>query len=250
MYQLGYFKTLRNLKQDKSYQGVNLLYMNQAIESIQTNSSTYVQNIIQCINERFNMIENEGLGTLLNNSSIVINNRAWVLSFDSDVRSTLDKQVQAISEIVQRIKIPLINAGGSDQFMSYVNEYMDFVKYADKYMKVLELEPFQLWKSLFKHPKSKTAWRNVSLLIEALLIIPLTNSQVERFFSFMGNVKTDWRSSLGGESLEALLRIMVEGPDLKTWANSRLNDAVDLWYNEKNRRINQSFRGKYNTRSA
>ena len=54
--------------------------------------------------------------------------------------------------------------------------------------------------------------------MESLLILPSTNSQLEQFFSFMGNIKTDGRCGLKEETVEALARITIEGPDLKEWA--------------------------------
>ena len=47
------------------------------------------------------------------------------------------------------------------------------------------------------------------------LICPVTNSKLERLFSLMNRVKTDWRSSLSRDRLDVLLRISEDGPSLE-----------------------------------
>ena len=61
----------------------------------------------------------------------------------------------------------------------------------------------------------------------------------------MGNIKSDWRSGLKEDTLEALARITVESPSLKEWANTRLQQAINTWYQSKIRRIEQSKRKFY-----
>ena len=50
----------------------------------------------------------------------------------------------------------------------------------------------------------------------------------------MGNIKTDWRCGLKEETVEALARITIEGPDLKEWAAVRASNAIEHWYKQKN----------------
>ena len=56
------------------------------------------------------------------------------------------------------------------------------------------------------------------------------NAKLERMFSRMNRVKTDYRNRLGRERLDSCLRIVEEGPTLQ---NFNPNKAIDLWYNEK-----------------
>ena len=65
---------------------------------------------------------------------------------------------------------------------------------------------------------------------------------LERFFSLTGNIKTDWRCGLKEESVEVLARITIDGPNLKEWAAVRASNAIEHWYKQKNRRIEQSKR--------
>ena len=85
-----------------------------------------------------------------------------------------------------------------------------------------------VWNLMLQNPKCKTILKNISLIIELLLIIPLSNADLERFFSHMGIVINDWGSLLKEDTLEALLRIKVIGPPIKDWNNTHLDEAITL----------------------
>ena len=63
---------------------------------------------------------------------------------------------------------------------------------------------------------------------------PCSNASLKRFFSQMRIVKTDWRNGF-----ESVFRTTIYC--LK---------AVELWYNDKNYRLNQKPRRKYTKRKA
>ena len=66
----------------------------------------------------------------------------------------------------------------------------------------------------------------------------------------MGNIKTDWRYGLKEETVEALARITIEGPDLKEWAAVWGSNAIDHLYKQKKRRTEQSKRKPYEKRQS
>ena len=68
------------------------------------------------------------------------------------------------------------------------------------------------------------------------------NATLERFFSHMGVVKTDWQNRLNEQSLENNLRIHVAGPDLTKFSETYVAKAVAAWYNDKPRRMHQKKR--------
>ena len=47
------------------------------------------------------------------------------------------------------------------------------------------------------------------------MVFPISNAKVERGFSAMRRIKTDWRSSLGEDTLDSLMRISIDGPSLE-----------------------------------
>ena len=87
-------------------------------------------------------------------------------------------------------------------------------------------------------------------VLKSLLFLPLTNSQLEWFISFMGNVKKDWRWGLKEETVEVLARITIEGPDLKDWTAVWASNAIEHWYKQNNCRTEQSKRKPYEKRQS
>ena len=121
--------------------------------------------------------------------------------------------------------------------------YITSLKHAITLTNPSSISPQEMWKKIFLLKlKSLTTWRNLTVLIESLLILPLPNSQLERLFSFMGNIKTNWRYGSKEGTVEAMARITIEGPNLKEWAAVRASNAIEHWYTQKNRRIEQSKR--------
>ena len=70
---------------------------------------------------------------------------------------------------------------------------------------------------------------NVLHIIEFLLITPFTNAKLERIFSRLNRVKTDYCNRLGQEQLKHLLRI---GEVLEI-EEFDANVFMGFWYNGK-----------------
>ena len=70
----------------------------------------------------------------------------------------------------------------------------------------------ELWSTLLTKLKSK--YLNLATLVELLLVFPVSNTTVERGFSAMKHMKSDWRNCLNEETLDNLMRISIEGPPL------------------------------------
>ena len=75
-----------------------------------------------------------------------------------------------------------------------------------------------------------------------LLITPFTNAKLERMFSTMNRVKTDFRNKLSRERLEMCLRISEEGEKIEDFDP---NESIKVWYNQKVRRISVAKPHKY-----
>ena len=73
------------------------------------------------------------------------------------------------------------------------------------------LNHLDLRKRLFLNESVKTDCADVLQSIEILLITPFTNTKLERMFSRMNWVKTDFRNRFSIERLENCLRISEEG---------------------------------------
>ena len=118
-------------------------------------------------------------------------------------------------------------------------EFLQLIEHAKKCHPLSKLRPLDIWKILYTSMKSSGWFDNIFLIVELRLVAPYANAQVERFFNYMKIVKTDWRSSLSAKSLEHLLRIRVEGPDLATFAANFCTDAVSMCWSDRQRRLVQ-----------
>lgn len=49
-------------------------------------------------------------------------------------------------------------------------------------------------------------------LVEVVLVLPVATAKVERAFSLMGRIKSDWRVNLNTETVDDLMMISLKGP--------------------------------------
>ena len=57
----------------------------------------------------------------------------------------------------------------------------------------------------------------VLILVELLFAIPISNAKVERLFSLMNRVKPETRATLSESTLNNLVTIWAEGPELQDY---------------------------------
>ena len=129
------------------------------------------------------------------------------------------------------------------------DEYISLAMYAMKNYNHLICAPLKMWQ-LLNPSKNERGWNNIFLIAELCFCAPCLNASLERFLSQMRIVKTDWRNSLPECNLTSLLRIKVSGPTLKVFVDKYCAKAVNNWYHDKDRRINQKPRKKYRKRKA
>ena len=94
-----------------------------------------------------------------------------------------------------------------------------------------------VWKKIFTNADVKRDCRNALDIIEILLVTPFSNAKLERMFSRMARVKSDWRNRLGRDRLDALLRIGEEGPPCEDFDP---NPSIDKWFEASVRRLTSS----------
>ena len=106
------------------------------------------------------------------------------------------------------------------------------------------MPPIQIWKLLFCNNETKNL-RNILLIAKICLCAPHSNASIKRFFSQMSVVKTDWQNKLNEKNLSSLLYIKTEGPTLQDFHDNFCASAVNLWFNDKENRLNKGKRKKY-----
>ena len=101
----------------------------------------------------------------------------------------------------------------------------------------------ELWSRIFLTRKDQH--KNILHLLEIIQVIPLATAKVERAFSLMGRVKSDWRSSLATNTLDDLMIISLEGPPEEVFDPQ---SSINTWYGsgKQSRRLHVQPYGKRN----
>ena len=94
-----------------------------------------------------------------------------------------------------------------------------------------------IWKRVFTNSELESECKNLLHIFEILFVMPFTNAKLERMFSRMLRMKSDWRNQLAGDHLNSLLRINEEGESLKMF---NPEPTINLWFNDKVRRLTAS----------
>ena len=96
----------------------------------------------------------------------------------------------------------------------------------------------ETWKQIFDVDNNfVNNYPNISLLVEIALIVPLSNTIVERIFSHQNLIKTKLRNKLCTENLNRHLMILINSPDIEDFDFEK---AYDHWINLKVRRMENS----------
>ena len=89
-----------------------------------------------------------------------------------------------------------------------------------------------VWKKISTNADVKHKCRNGLDIIEILLVTPFSNAKLERMFSRMAYVKSDWHNRLDG-----LLRI---GEEVLSSEDFDPNPSIDKWFEASIRRLTSS----------
>ena len=81
------------------------------------------------------------------------------------------------------------------------------------------------------NPTSSRVFPTVSAMANICRVVPIHTSDVERTFSQLKLVKTRILNRIKKKTLDSLLRIILEGPDLKDFS---FEEAFEIWANKKN----------------
>ena len=148
-------------------------------------------------------------------------------------------QLDGLRRLISHFTIPLESAG--IDCSKIPEEFEHVLLYAIEFVSLFTLEYRSVWWRLFNSPFS-SEWSNALGLMELLLSLPASNGKVERSFSQMNVIKTSKRSLLSNDTLDDLLLLTVDGVPL---ADFNPDAAIDIWWNDKQRRPNQKKRNPY-----
>ena len=99
-----------------------------------------------------------------------------------------------------------------------------------------QLRMLPMWQRIFAEYSER--FPNILMLVEIMLVLPLATACCERGFSTLKRIKSDWRSRLETETLDNLMRISIDGPDLESYNAAR---ALQHWWDKGERQRRPNF---------
>lgn len=209
------FKKEIKIKQGHKYYFENELTCLEAEKVILTKQHDLIGKLINCMEERFgDLTENE----VLKCASI----------FDPANWNDSDKYgFDEVNYLVNHFKEVLQTNNCITENIQ--KQWQDLKYYVRKYHPTSSF--LNLWEKIFTFRGEE--YKDFLHLAEIILVLPFSTSIIERMFSVMKRVKSDWRTSLNEDTLCALLRINAEGPALTNFEADR---AVKKWFAACDRR--------------
>ncbi|XP_077975585.1 zinc finger protein 862-like [Styela clava] len=169
------------------------------IQRSQTTRSQCIRNLRDCLDERFTEIEEQ---------ENILSKLSWlnpeILMSDGGINASVPEYGnQDLSQVFEYFKVPL-HAAGCEKG-ACLKEWDD-LKYDVQGNEVYkDLSTTDFWHKL--HQRKKEAYKNLLIVVELVLCLPFSNAVVERGFSCLRRILTDWRSHLGHNMIKDLLLI-------------------------------------------
>ena len=227
----------------KVYQGATLLHYNdETFSRCSKQVLEDLQNLSESIKHRLAWSDTKLLRSIL----AFLDTRTWTTPrIPTDSVADDKAEIREAMEYIVTIFREPLEAKDACIF-SLQDELDEIVDFYRKYLENQAEDYRKVWYKLFTAHGARK-WPNVILVSELLFSLPFTNSRVERAFSTMKIVKTNRRTSLLSSTLDDLMEISVEGPELE---NFSADHAVQLWWSDRTRRPNQAPRKQYRKRTS
>ena len=120
-------------------------------------------------------------------------------------------------------------------FEKYKKEYTEFATFVSEHVTLKTCNKLcDLAEGVLSSSTISELFPNMSKLMLHALVLPVATTDCERAFSTMKRVKTDLRNRLQTKTLDQLLKICIEVPDM---ANFNFEEVVEQWTKQKNRRL-------------
>ena len=208
------------------YQGISLTGFNVANNDVPNKYAETITQIVSSMEKRFQDLQASRVFTHIIS---ILDIQLWPKESDGDI-SFGDG---AVSDLLNLFK-NLLDKNGCDVDKA-VTEWDTLKTFVQPLVSSnKEITYLEVWKRVLTNDSIKAECENILHLIEILLIIPFTNVKVERMFSRMNRIKSDWRNRLNQDTLDDLLRISEDGPTLDDF---NPDVAIDKWFTKKVRRL-------------
>ena len=192
------------------FQAVSIKSLAVGLKSFEANNQLIVDKLSHSISLRFSDVlvdaNSESSSSLLS-SLKVLNVAIWPKPVETDMTDLIAFGVDEIQLVLNHFAVVLQRKG--IEASQVLAEWLQLKLYISRNLQHLKDEI--LWSTM---TTSGHAFTNVMKVLNILRIFPVSNAIIERCFSTMSVVKTDWRNRLGDKVVEHLVRIKKEGPSV------------------------------------
>ena len=211
------------------FQSIGITNLKQGLSSLEKSSLAITSKLSDCISQRFHDVlshSESGSPNPVIAAVKILDIKAWPQN-RSELHTFGESELSLVTAHFEKV------LAGKVDCAEVSGEWLCLKLYVADNLQHLQSE--ECWSVLSKS-KGK-AFTNVMTIINMLRIFPVSNAIVERCFSTMTKVKTDWRNRLGEKEVEHLIRIKKEGPVPGTSGGKLLiESAVDRFFQSKIRR--------------
>ena len=223
------------------YQNVTLPSFNAAKESAKHTKTMLLGRIKEAMETRLEVAENKHV--LM--AATVLNCEGWERRNENG-EEDLEFADDCVAELYDHFKEPLSKAGLNGSLGDLLDQWHHLLDYTKRYLEPSKTPYLRVWRRIFDSGRSNE-WSMVLILVELLFAIPISNAKVERLFSLMNRVKRETRATLSEGTLNNLVIIRAEGPELQDYDPT---PAIESWLSSAHRRPNQKTRKKYKSQGA
>lgn len=201
------------------FKGVPLSNVEVGLRTIEEKVKEYAESLKQCIQHRFHDLQTNDIfkGLKLLDPSTWPKDREALIEFGKEELSLVQSHFHALFKL-HNVKTEAFESEFTEMKLFWLSN-------------LSHLHRADFWSAVYDI--MRTQYPNLLHVYIILKLLPVSNAKVERAFSFMRRVKTDWRNGLSENTLNHLLRIDIDGPDIDDFDPSA---AVHIFYSDKVRR--------------
>ena len=233
---------LHSIKQLKTVDGVNLKGLPTFLEQL-ANAGVDIKKPANLGEHYFsNSIRNPYLDNVIRNIENRFDDRSVMAAFDIYNPEKLpplsiNPDVDELSSFTEYGNDHVTNL--AEQFQGVVGDSLEVVEEWSSFKQYLKdncshLKQMDIISKLCTSSTLMAVYPNISTLAKICRVVPIHTADVERTFSQLKLVKTRTRNRMNERTLDSLLRVAIEGPDV---SNFPVVEAVKLWAKKKNRRL-------------
>ena len=222
---------VRNEEGEVGYQSIQLKNFDASQVSLESSFADIVAKVSSSVEKRFSDIKSN---PLYNSLVTLLDVNSWPT--DHNLADFGDNLIFDLMEFWKT----LLETNGC--VTENIPTQWDELKNAMKPLITGRVHYMEAWSRVFTNSFIKETCSDVLHIFELLMITPSTNAKLERMFSRMNRIKTDWRNKLKRERLENCLRISEEGCAIQEFKPDK---CIDRWYQQKVRRISAAKRHDY-----